>query len=153
MSEKSEIPGLRKFSQSPDSSYAWHDATCLMQFCPARSSRSELFYKKGVLKIGLRAATLLKKRLWHRCFPVNFAKFLRTPFSEHFWWLVLNFKIWVYKYDLYVISQLLTVNQLLKPQKMGCVEPVALCKNCVCDGWKSCEMEIFLTLSLHSIFT
>ena len=23
---------------------------------------------------------LLKKRLWHRCFPVNFAKFLRTPF-------------------------------------------------------------------------
>ena len=22
--------------------------------------------------------TLLKKRLWHRCFPVNFAKFLRT---------------------------------------------------------------------------
>ena len=25
-------------------------------------------------------ATLLKRRLWHRCFPVNFAKFLRTPF-------------------------------------------------------------------------
>ena len=24
--------------------------------------------------------TLLKKRLWHRCFPVNFDKFLRTPF-------------------------------------------------------------------------
>ena len=28
----------------------------------------------------LRTATLLKKRLWHRCFPVNFAKFLRIPF-------------------------------------------------------------------------
>ena len=27
---------------------------------------------------GLRSATLLKKRLWHRCFPVIFAKFLRT---------------------------------------------------------------------------
>ena len=26
-----------------------------------------------------RPATLLKKRLWHRCFPVNFAKFLRAP--------------------------------------------------------------------------
>ena len=26
-----------------------------------------------------RPATLLKKRLWHRCFPVNFATFLRTP--------------------------------------------------------------------------
>ena len=29
---------------------------------------------------GLRPATLLKKRLWRRCFPVNFVKFLRTPF-------------------------------------------------------------------------
>ena len=28
----------------------------------------------------LRPATLLKKRLWHRYFPVNFVKFLRTPF-------------------------------------------------------------------------
>ena len=25
---------------------------------------------------GLRSTTLLKKKLWHRCFPVNFAKFL-----------------------------------------------------------------------------
>ena len=29
---------------------------------------------------GLRPATLLKKRLWHRFFPMNFAKLLRTPF-------------------------------------------------------------------------
>ena len=36
-------------------------------------------------------ATLLKKRLWHRCFPVNFAKFLRTPFlTEYIRWLLLN---------------------------------------------------------------
>ena len=36
-------------------------------------------------------ATLFKKRLWHRCFPVNFAKFLRPPFfTEHLWWLLLN---------------------------------------------------------------
>ena len=27
---------------------------------------------------GLRPATLLKRRLWYRCFPVNFANFLRT---------------------------------------------------------------------------
>ena len=27
-----------------------------------------------------RPATLSKKRLWYRCFPVNFAKFLRTSF-------------------------------------------------------------------------
>ena len=36
-------------------------------------------------------ATLLKKKLWHRYFPVNFAKFLKTPFFiEHLWWLLLN---------------------------------------------------------------
>ena len=33
---------------------------------------------------------VIKKRLWHRCFPVNFTKFLRTPFlTEHLWWLLL----------------------------------------------------------------
>ena len=33
---------------------------------------------------GLRLATLLKKRLWQKSFPVNFAKFLRTTFfTEH----------------------------------------------------------------------
>ena len=32
----------------------------------------------------LKLATSLKKRLWHRCFPVNFTKLLKTPFlSEH----------------------------------------------------------------------
>ena len=35
-------------------------------------------------------ATLLKKRYWHRCFSVNFAKCLRTPFlTEHLQWLLL----------------------------------------------------------------
>ena len=39
---------------------------------------------------GLRPKTLLKKRLWRRCFPVNFVKFLRTFISiEHLWWLLL----------------------------------------------------------------
>ena len=32
-----------------------------------------LFFKTG-------PATLFKKRLWHRCFPVDFAKFPRTLF-------------------------------------------------------------------------
>ena len=30
--------------------------------------------------MGLRPATLLKKRIWHRCFAVNF---LRTPFLQN----------------------------------------------------------------------
>ena len=76
-----------------------------------RSSRPEVLCKKGVLEIsqysqentcvresflnkvaGLRPATLLKKSLWHRCLPVNFAKFLRIPFfTEHVRWLLLLF--------------------------------------------------------------
>ena len=35
-----------------------------------------------LIKLQARPATLLKKRPWHRCFPVNFAKFLRTRFSH-----------------------------------------------------------------------
>ena len=43
---------------------------------------------------GLRPATLLKKKLWHRRFPVNFVKFLRTPFlTEYLWWLLLIKKV------------------------------------------------------------
>ena len=32
---------------------------------------------------GLRLATLLKKRLWDRCFPLNFAKILRSPILQN----------------------------------------------------------------------
>ena len=66
-----------------------------------RKSRPEVFWKMGALRnfakcTGKRLLpeTLLKKRLWYRCFPVNFAKLLRTPFFiEHLWWLLLF--IWV----------------------------------------------------------
>ena len=39
-----------------------------------------LFFNKVA---GLSPATLLKKRLWHRCFPVNFVKYSRTPFLQN----------------------------------------------------------------------
>ena len=39
-----------------------------------------LFFNKVA---GLRPAALLKRRLWHRCFPVSFAKILRTPFLQN----------------------------------------------------------------------
>ena len=40
---------------------------------------------------GLSPATLLKKRLRHRCFHVNFAKLLRTlSFIEQLWWLLVQ---------------------------------------------------------------
>ena len=40
--------------------------------------QSLFFNKVG----GLRPAALSKKTLWHRCFPVNFEKFQRTPFLQ-----------------------------------------------------------------------
>ena len=73
-----------------------------------RSSRLEVLRRKDVLRkfrkihrktpvswfnkvAGLRPVTLLKKRLWHRCCPVNFSKFLRTPsLTEHLRWLLLK---------------------------------------------------------------
>ena len=45
-----------------------------------------LFYNKVA---GLRSTALLKKRQWYRCFPVDFAKLLRTPFfTGDLWWLL-----------------------------------------------------------------
>ena len=65
-----------------------------------RSSHSGAFFKKGILRnfakftakhLCQRPVNLFKKRLWHRCFPVNFAKLLRTPFlTEHLRWLLLE---------------------------------------------------------------
>ena len=43
-----------------------------------------------LIKLQVRPAILLKKRLWHGCFPVNFAKFLRKPLlTEHLQRLLL----------------------------------------------------------------
>ena len=39
---------------------------------------------------GLTPITLLKKTLWHRCFPVNFENFIRKLFfTQHLRWLLL----------------------------------------------------------------
>ena len=52
----------------------------------------EVFCKKDVLRnfakfngkhLCQRPAILLKERRWHRCFHVNFSKFLRTPFLQN----------------------------------------------------------------------
>ena len=95
-----------------------------------RSSRPDVFYKKGALRNLVKftvkylrqslffnkvaIATLLKKRPWRRCFPVNFTKFLRIPFFiEHLWWLLLKLQeynlcqVWteVRLFDDYTLSQ------------------------------------------------
>ena len=79
-----------------------------------RSSRLQMFFKIGVLKIfasftgkhlcwspllmklqAWRSANFIKTRLQHGCFPVKFIKFLRTPFVQNtsggcFW--IVNLK-------------------------------------------------------------
>ena len=52
----------------------------------------EMFSFRNVFISTLRPATLLKKRLWCRCFLLNFAKFPRTAFlTEHIRWLLLSY--------------------------------------------------------------
>ena len=54
-----------------------------------KSTCGKVYFSIKLQALGLRPATLLKKRLWRRCFPVNFAKFRRTPFLiEHLRWLL-----------------------------------------------------------------
>ena len=44
-----------------------------------------------LIKLQVSDCKSIKKRLWHRCFPVNFAKFLRTIIlTEHLRWLLLK---------------------------------------------------------------
>ena len=52
----------------------------------------EVFCKKGVLKnfatfkgkhLCQSRSFLIKLRLWHRCFPVNVAKFVKAPFLQY----------------------------------------------------------------------
>ena len=73
-------------------------------FCKERCSKK--FHKthrktpvpESLFLIKLQACNFIKKRLRHRCFPVNAPKFLRTSFlTEHLRWLLViclyNFNI------------------------------------------------------------
>ena len=61
-----------------------------------------------IIKMQVWPATLLRKRLWHRCLPVNFVKSLRTPYLQNacggcFWffligpWFIRTFRLWNYE--------------------------------------------------------
>ena len=55
-------------------------------FCKKRCSQKFTKFTGKHLCQSLRPATLLKKRLWHRYFPVNLVKFSKdTFFVEHLW--------------------------------------------------------------------
>ena len=57
-----------------------------------------LFFNKVA---GLRSAALLKKRLWRLCFPVNFVKFLRTPFLQN-----TSGRLLLFALTLFILSEL-----------------------------------------------
>ena len=67
---------------------------------------------------GMRPATLFKKRLQQRCFPVNFVKFLRTPFlqntSRQLLLFVINLTVSFCKKVLYIYSNLLLLEKSTK---------------------------------------
>ena len=52
-----------------------------------KNSSEVVAQRSSILKVfsktSPRPAVLSKKRLQHRCFPVNFAKFLKTPFLQN----------------------------------------------------------------------
>ena len=61
---------------------------------------------------GLWPATLLKKRLQHKCFQVNFVKFWRTPFLQNT--SVIFLTVSVHKEVLYICSNLLLLEKWTK---------------------------------------
>ena len=71
----------------------------------------------------LRPATLLKKRLQQRCFPVNFVKFLRTPFlqntSRRLLLFVTHLTVSFCKEVLYVYSNLFLLEKSTKTQNFA----------------------------------
>ena len=91
--KKNQLPGSDHLSNAVKELPAFYNVFIFS------SSLPKVFFKKGAFKnfekftgkhqrqslffnkiAGLRTANLLKKRPWRSCFPVNFAKFLKTPF-------------------------------------------------------------------------
>ena len=82
-----------------------------------RSSRPMVLCKRVFLEISQslffnKVAGLLENILWHRCFPVNFVKFLRTTFlTEYLWWLLLAIMIFTRAIPLYCKTLLKTFSE------------------------------------------
>ena len=62
--------------------YKRRDEHPVSEAVPSRMSQSWPWNSQIAVKIK-KKKTLLKKRLWHKCFPANFVKFLRTPFLQN----------------------------------------------------------------------
>ena len=78
------------FYEYVDGKITKHANDTILYYCVTQKEPPEVI-EQGVLKgftkftgnTCARSPALSKKRFWHRCFPVNFVKFLRTPFSQN----------------------------------------------------------------------
>ena len=68
-----------------------------------------------LIKLQARPATLLKKRLWHRCFPVNFAKFVRATFLQNTSGRLLKYLLSTKRFDSMNSSNIVVRKLLAKP--------------------------------------
>ena len=112
-----KLPG---FYMTSSTGLKWNKVETKRLVC-CQQQPPEVFFKKCVLKkfakftgkqlcqihffnkaAGLKPATLLRKRLWHKCFPVNFEMLLRTPSFIEYLWTTTSV---VVKYLLLMLSQ------------------------------------------------
>ena len=94
---------------------------CLTVFRIRRSSQQRCSVKKLFLEISQNSqkntcarVSFLKKRLWHRWFPMNFARFLRTSsLTEYLCWLLLKTPLQRHIYRLILEKQKCGQNMLI----------------------------------------
>ena len=102
-----------------------------------RCSAKKVFLEISQIFTGKRLCQSLFFRLWHRCFPVNFAKFLRKPFYiEHlcFWkYLSLN----VFLPFLQILKWSLWQYLNSKRQDLNTMKVKAFYSWCIRNSWGS----------------
>ena len=86
--------------------------------CSVRKGNLRNFTKFTGKRLCQRPASLLKKRLWHKCFPVNFAKFLKTRFLQNISGRLLLYISWV----MTEISWLMHESPVLKLHWLGVIK-------------------------------
>ena len=83
-------------------------------FCKKRCSQK---FRKIHRKTPMpEACSFIKKTLWHRCFPLNFSKFLRTPSLQNTSWrLLLIYASFIHKLSV-------TTSKTLSSTNSSCIE-------------------------------
>ena len=74
------------FHRTPTCDYIFQFLWCLLLY----AIKVSIFIKHLCQSLFFNKVAGLKKKLWYRCFPVNFVKILwKFIYIEHIWWLLL----------------------------------------------------------------